>query len=75
MELNGVNFNEIRENNFINNERHFQFHGVFQNTIDSNYWERLITFGPKPLFGLLLLFIPIPGFIFDWHPASEPYEI
>jgi parallel beta-helix repeat protein len=75
MELNGVKFNEISKNNFINNDRHFQFHGVFQNTIDGNYWERLITFGPKPLFGLLLLFIPIPGFIFDWNPAKEPYDI
>ena len=77
MELNGVNFNEITENNFINNDRHFDFYGVFQNTIDSNYWERLVNIGPKLILGIFILFllIPIPWLIFDWHPASEPYDI
>ncbi len=75
MELNGVNFNEITENNFINNDRHFYFYGVFLNTIDSNYWERLVNIGPKPIIGILFLLIPIPWLIIDWHPAKEPYDI
>ena len=75
MELNGVYFNEITENNFIDNDRHFYFYGVFLNTISSNYWERLVNIGPKPMFGLLFLLVPLPGFIYDWNPASEPYEI
>ena len=73
MYLNGANFNEITENNFINNVRHLDFYGVFLNTINSNYWERLVDIGPKPIFGKLFLLIPIPGFIFDFNPASEPY--
>jgi len=75
MYLNGAYFNEITENNFINNSRHFDFYGAFLNTIDSNYWERLVNIGPKPLFGILFLFLPIPWLIFDWHPAKEPYDI
>jgi parallel beta-helix repeat protein len=75
MYLNDANFNEITENNFINNERHSDFHGVFLNTIDNNYWERLFNIGPKPIFGLYTLIIPIPWLIFDWHPAKEPYDI
>ena len=58
MWLNGAYFNKITENNFINNDRHFEFHGVFLNTIDSNYWERLVNIGPKPILGILNLFIP-----------------
>jgi parallel beta-helix repeat protein len=75
MYLNDANFNEITENNFINNERHSDFQGVFLNTIDNNYWERLFNIGPKPIFGLYTLIIPIPWLIFDWHPAKEPYII
>jgi len=75
MYLNGAYFNKITENNFINNSRHSGFQGVFLNTIDSNYWERLVNIGPMPIFGLLLLSIPIPWLIIDWHPAKEPYDI
>ena len=75
MFLNGAYFNEITENNFINNDRHFGFEIVFLNTIDSNYWERLVNIGPKPILGKLILLIPIPWLIIDWHPAQEPYDI
>ncbi len=41
---------------------------------DGNYWDRPRIF-PKPILGRL----PPSGFIpwvqFDWHPASEPYDI
>jgi parallel beta-helix repeat protein len=47
MYLNGAYFNKIKENNFINNDRHFDFYGVILNTIDSNYWDRLVNIGPK----------------------------
>jgi parallel beta-helix repeat protein len=73
MYLNGANFNEITENNFINNDRHFDFYGVFLNTISGNYWERVVNIGPKPILGTLSLWIPIPGIIYDWNPASEPF--
>ncbi len=75
MYLNGADFNEITENNFINNDHHLDFYGVFLNTIDSNYWERSVNIGPKPILGKLFLLIPIPWLIIDWHPAQEPYDI
>ncbi len=75
MFLNSAYFNKITENNFINNDRHFDFEIVFLNTIDSNYWERLVNIGPKLILGKLILLIPIPWLIIDWHPAQEPYDI
>ena len=75
MGLNDVSFNKIMENNFIDNERHFYFYGVFRNKINENYWERFVNIGPKLILGILFLFIPLPGFIVDWHPAQEPYDI
>ncbi len=73
MDLNGAYFNEIIENNFINNEKQVHFQIVLLNKIDNNYWERLVNIGPKSMFGIL--FFIIPGFIYDWNPASEPYDI
>jgi parallel beta-helix repeat protein len=73
MELNAAYFNDIIENNFINNEKHVFFQIVLLNKIESNYWERLVNIGPKPMFGIL--FFIIPGFIYDWNPASETYDI
>jgi len=73
MDLNAAYFNEIIENNFINNEKQVYFQIVLLNKIDSNYWERLVNIGPKPMLGIL--FFIIPGFIYDWNPASEPYDI
>jgi parallel beta-helix repeat protein len=73
MDLNAAYFNEIIENNFINNEKQVYFQIVLLNKIDNNYWERLVNIGPKPMLGIL--FFIIPGFIYDWNPASEPYDI
>ncbi len=73
MELNAAYNNEIIENNFINNERQVYFQIVILNKIDSNYWEPSINILPKFMFGIL--FFIIPGFLFDWNPASEPYDI
>ena len=72
--LNDASFNKIMENNFLDNERHFDFYGVFRNDINGNYWERFFNIGPKLVLGLILL-IPLPGFIVDWHPAREPFDI
>ena len=73
MDLNAAYNNEIIENNFINNEKQVYFQIVILNKIDSNYWEPSINIIPKPIFGIL--FFIIPGFLFDWNPASEPYDI
>ena len=73
IDLNAAYNNEIIENNFINNEKQVYFQIVLLNKIDSNYWERLINIVPKPMFGIL--FFIIPGILFDWNPASEPYDI
>ena len=49
-----------------------------------NYWDTWKGFGTKFISGILVfgiplgefaLPIPIPCFVFDWHPASEPYDI
>jgi len=74
MYLNGANFNEIVENNFMDNEGHFNFYGALFNKIDGNYWEGN-TMRVKILFGIPFALIPLPGFLFDWHPASEPYDL
>jgi parallel beta-helix repeat protein len=73
--LNDASHIEIIENNFIDNERHFDFYGAFLNDINENYWERFFNIGPKIIFGIPFLLIPFPGFIFDWNPVSEPYDI
>jgi parallel beta-helix repeat protein len=73
LDLNAAYFNEIIENNFINNEKQVYFQIVLLNKIDNNYWERLVNIGPKPMLGIL--FFIIPGFIYDWNPVREPYDI
>ena len=75
--LNDADFNKIMENNFIDNERHFDFYGALFNEIDGNYWERFVNIGVKIIFGIpfFIFIIPLPWFIFDWNPASEPYDI
>jgi len=49
-----------------------------------NYWDTWKGFGPKRIFGIVIIgiplgewAIPIPilRFAFDWHPAPEPYDI
>jgi len=51
------------------------------NQWDRNYWNRP-RFAPNPIWGGLgIIFgdfqfhIPLNWFVFDWHPASEPYDI
>jgi parallel beta-helix repeat protein len=73
--LNNAGFDTITENNFINNERHLSFYGVYFNDLDANYWDQKIDTKIKPFIGKLFGLIPIPGLIFDFHPASEPYAI
>ena len=49
-----------------------------------NYWDTWKGFGPKRIFGIVIIGIPlgewgipipILRFAFDWHPAQEPYDI
>jgi hypothetical protein len=49
-----------------------------------NYWDTCKRFGPKRIFGIVIIGIPlgeweipipIPRFAFDWNPAQEPYDI
>ena len=73
--LNEVSYCKIGKNIFIDNQRHFDFYGIFQNKINNNYWKRFANIGPKLLLGKLFLLVPLPGFIVDWNPAQEPYDI
>ncbi len=49
------------------------FHFFTRNTWDANYWDDWIGL-KSPLFKMMPRYIPL-GFNFDWHPASEPYDI
>lgn len=49
-----------------------------------NYWDTWKGFGPKRIFGIVIIRIPlgewgipipILRFAFDWHPVQEPYDI
>ncbi|EMR75541.1 nitrous oxidase accessory protein [Thermoplasmatales archaeon SCGC AB-540-F20] len=72
--LAGFRSNKIFNNNFINNRRSATFYllSLF-NKWDGNYWDKPRVF-PYPIIGCLGLFIP-SWVNFDWHPASEPYDI
>lgn len=79
-EYNGVFVSNLHtgsvvENNFVHNKRHFGFYGAFSVDINANYWQRIVQMSFKPLLGKLFMLVPIPGFLFDWNPASEPYNI
>jgi len=81
-ELRGENtLTYVTRNNFIQNNRDaiytLESKGI---TWIENYWGRPRIF-PKPIqaglpfpFGSSRL-IPLPLWSFDWHPASEPYDI
>jgi len=60
----------ILKNNFVNYIRSAKVWNSFV-LWDSNYWGRARIL-PKPIFGMYYI---IPIFKFDWHPASEPYDI
>jgi len=78
----------IERNNFINNGKIGYFSNNFgeghPNILPDilwkeNYWDRNHLF-PKVIFGTLIYqknlqspIIVFPWFMFDWHPASEPY--
>ena len=49
-----------------------------------NYWDNWKGVGPKRIFGIMVIGIPlgefgipipIPRFEYDWYPAKEPYDI
>ena len=89
LELSGFSkYNMIYNNNFLNNDVNAKFlQWCFINNWNENFWDKPRDF-PYPIFGniryslyWLGLCILIFGFLiptivkFDWHPASEPYDI
>ena len=79
-EYNGIFLNYLKtgsvvENNFVHNKRHFGFYGAFSVEINANYWQRIVQMSFKPILGKLFMLVPIPGFLFDWNPVREPYNI
>jgi len=65
--------NEIKENNFIMNSRSAYFQGIQLNSWSNNYWCYSISGSKmKIILGRVICF---PWFNFDWHPASEPYDM
>ena len=68
--------NKILNNNLFNNRRNaICISSIRKNLWDGNYWDDWIGFeNPQ------LDFLPYIGrffiwFMFDWHPAQEPYDI
>ena len=51
----------------------------YTNRWDRNYWGRppFPFLPPIPIFGIwrLMLYYEFKWFVFDWHPAKEPYDI
>ncbi|PNX51646.1 MAG: hypothetical protein BV456_02380 [Thermoplasmata archaeon M8B2D] len=68
------NSNEIKNNNFINNQlKDAYFENSFFNIWNNNYWDQWNKIGPKKISGKFIQIIPLINF--DWHPAREPYDI
>ena len=75
-------YNNINHNNFMDNGRQASFFFSKGSNWNGNYWNRPRNL-PKLIFGygleLMILgkniYITIPWFNFDWHPAKEPYDI
>jgi len=75
--------NKIYCNNIYSNigqDAYIWNFGIFfySNKWNRNYWGwSPLPFLPKPVLGTwkLLLFYEFPWFVFDWHPAQEPYDI
>ncbi len=65
--------NDIRKNNFIDNKEHvfFNYDSFLFARWRGNYWNEPHK-GPFPIYGT---FRGFPWVNFDWHPASEPYDI
>ena len=68
-------YNEIKFNNFKDNNRDGSFHKQADNDWDSNYWDSLNFFIKLILGRVGIIFWFIPWFNIDWNPASEPYDI
>jgi len=71
--------NTFTKNNFLDNMESYAFFELrllYQNNLwEENYWgaSKIL---PKVIFGRTGIFLmKIPWFNFDWHPASEPYNI
>ncbi len=73
--------NTISRNNFIGNDRNAYFKSQsflsYRNTWDKNYWSDSLGLFPKIIPGTVyfLVFLSLPWFQIDWHPAREPYDI
>jgi hypothetical protein len=74
-------YNDVQYNNFIHGGATFFYllgEFPFPNYWDNNYWGKARNF-PKVIIGWIALVEPgVPRtlwFQFDWHPASEPYNI
>ena len=73
--------NQLIYNNLINNDRNAYFFfgaGPFPNIWNANYWSDWNLPLPKPIkgtadFDFERFWIRIPWFMFDKHPAMEPY--
>jgi parallel beta-helix repeat protein len=69
---------KIYSNNFINNGIHARIISSRFNRWKNNYWDDWIGL-KRPFLKFLPKYIPsiVPRIIssFDWHPASEPYDI
>ena len=73
--------NQLIYNNLINNDRNAYFFfgaGPFPNIWDANYWSDWNLPLPKPIkgtadFDFERFWIRIPWFMFDKHPAMQPY--
>ena len=70
-------------NNIVQNGENADFFNFFQyfyrkNKWKNNYWSDYVgnRISPKIIYGeIYLFFFTIPWYQFDWHPASEPYDI
>jgi hypothetical protein len=76
--------NNVSFNNFINNTKQAEFtEYLFKKIIwNKNYWNDYHGTGQKKIKGTLILFgnpfgfdLEIPWVNFDWHPATQPYNI
>ena len=67
--------NKINCNNFYQNSVDASFIISSWNNWNNNYWDRPRIFPkfPKPIIGRM--FLGFPWINFDWHPATEPYDI